>query len=124
MGDVERGRRMRELREAKGLLQRQVGAHFDIDKAAVSEWERGKSSPDRRRLVELDHLYEANGEVLALYDVGPADQALSDRVALLEEQVALLLSRHDEMASAVEQIAAALGRDLGRKFSQTAPPTA
>lgn len=86
MTDVERGRRMRELREAVGLLQRQVGAAFDIDKAAVSEWERGRSSPDKAKLVKLDEMYQAGGEVLNLYGVGvPSIDELVTRLAAIEQ---------------------------------------
>lgn len=84
MDRVKQGQRLRELREAAGLLQRQVGAEFDIDKAAVSEWERGKSSPDRKKLVRLDELYDAGGEVLEIYGVGRADDIAGLRAEVTE----------------------------------------
>jgi transcriptional regulator with XRE-family HTH domain len=86
MDPVTRGQQLRELREAAGYKQRQVGAWFDIDGRAVSEWERGKASPDRRKLARLDEMYGANGQVLALYEVAPISP-LDDRVAELEQAV-------------------------------------
>ncbi len=86
---MERGAQLRELREACGLLQRQVGAAFDIDKAAVSEWENGKSNPDRRKLVKLDEMYGGTGAVLRLYEVAPMSNGedLAKRLDELAEVV-------------------------------------
>lgn len=80
---------MAQLRKGAGLLQRQVGAHFDIDKAAVSSWEKGTTSPDKAKLVALDELYDAEGEVLTLYGVTPSVDvdALRRRVDELERQL-------------------------------------
>lgn len=101
MEPVERGRRLKTLREAAGYKQRQVGAWFDIDGRAVSEWERGKSSPDRRKLVRLDEMYAADGEVLAMFDVSPTSQ-LDVRVAELERQVDQLAQLVDFLMKDVE----------------------
>lgn len=87
MDPVQRGLRLKDLRESAGYKQRQVGAWFDIDGRAVSEWERGKSSPDRRKLVQLDEMYNAGGEVLSMFEVAPVTP-LADRVEALEREVA------------------------------------
>lgn len=67
MTDVERGAHLRTLRTSKRLTQRGVAAMFGIDKAAVSEWERGKSRPTADKLATLDALYDAHGAVIRLY---------------------------------------------------------
>ena len=103
MDPVERGARMAQLRKDVGKLQRQVAAEFDIDKAAVSEWETGKSSPDRRKLVRLDEMYEAGGEVLRLYDVSQRDDVL-DRVVSLAREVERLAARIDEMQDSIASL--------------------
>lgn len=120
MNDVQRGKRLKELREAKGLLGRQVGAIFDIDKSAVSEWETGKSAPDRRKLVKLDELYDARGEVLALYDVAPASGGFTaEDFRLLDERYPTLqmaydaLQRLDQLAERVTQLEDAVGGQDG-----------
>lgn len=95
-----RGERLRELRDAKGLTQRAVADHFEIDKASISEWERDRSAPSRRRLVALDDLYDAGGEVLALYGVKPSIEAAP------LDMVAALLDRVDRLALLVEQLRA------------------
>lgn len=94
---VERGARLKALRNQVGLFQDDVGAVFGINKAAVSEWEHGKSNPDRRKLLKLDELYGGTGEVLRLYEVAP--------VADNEREV---LNRLDEL----EQLVRQLQRDL------------
>lgn len=66
MDDMQRGARLRELRLAARLTGREVGAHFGIDKSAISEWERGKSRPTMDKVVPLDKLYRAEGEVIEL----------------------------------------------------------
>lgn len=92
--DIERGAKLRALRERSGRLQRQVGAAFDIDKAAVASWESGRSKPSIDRLGELDRLYGGTGEVLALFGVIPPVASagdVMDRVRRLERAVRVLL---------------------------------
>lgn len=56
-------------------------------------------------------------------ELTPDDRTLTDRVAMLEAQLALVQTRHDELASSVERIASALASELGRKFGRPVPPT-
>ena len=42
---VEQGRRIRDLRKFKKLSQEAVAEQVGVTKAAVSDWERGVSSP-------------------------------------------------------------------------------
>jgi transcriptional regulator with XRE-family HTH domain len=85
MDKIEQGRELARLRTDAGLLLRQVGAAFDIDKSAVQSWEAGKSSPDSRKLVKLDELYGGRGDVLALFGFQSDD--LRARVTKLEAEV-------------------------------------
>ncbi|MEM9513675.1 MAG: helix-turn-helix transcriptional regulator [Actinomycetota bacterium] len=101
MNDVERGQRLKELRRNAGLLQRHVGAEFDIDKASVSSWESGQTSPDRRKLARLDELYEANGEVLAMYGVTPPDDG-DARLDLLRQAVVTIGEALEVVMTGVE----------------------
>lgn len=91
--DRIRGERLKALRVAAGLLQRQVGAAFDIDKAAVAAWEAGKTKPATERLGDLDRLYGGSGEVLALFAItqpGGLDE-LRGQVAVLRRALLALL---------------------------------
>lgn len=99
---------MRELREASGLYLRQVGAHFDIDKAAVQQWETGRSAPSRDKLAKLDDLYQAQGEVLRLYDVLPAVPPGDDLEALVSSLRADLEAERTERRFRVNELRDAL----------------
>lgn len=86
---VEVGRRLCAARERAGLTQDAVAKHFDLNKATVSAWEKGRGAPDVYRLKDLCSLYAATAEVL-LYggaDAWPferVDQALYDQLTELE----------------------------------------
>jgi transcriptional regulator with XRE-family HTH domain len=94
------------MRLAAGLKQRHVAAHFDIDKASVSAWETAKSTPDRRKLAQLDELYGVGGELLAMFGFSPLDTddlgILRDRVARLERADAQKTSQIASLLKFVE----------------------
>lgn len=99
MTPVERGARIAELRQATKLTQAEVGAVVGSTKQAVSEWERGVSNPDRRKLLKLDRVYKANGEVLELFDVGYDISRLDELEAQVDAlwQVVRAIGAHTKM---------------------------
>lgn len=50
--------RLAEARKSKGFTQAQVAEKLDISFQAVSSWERGESTPEIDKLVEIAKLYE------------------------------------------------------------------
>ena len=62
------GRRLADLRQRSGKIQREVAAALDVTPQAVSKWERGLSCPDVLMLndlasalgVTIANLFEAN----------------------------------------------------------------
>lgn len=50
------GQKLRELREAKGLVQRQVAAKLDVDTAYVSKIESNEKPVSRQHLKKLSSL--------------------------------------------------------------------
>jgi phage repressor protein C with HTH and peptisase S24 domain len=62
--------RIREARKKKGLVQKDVAAHFQISTAAVGQWETGVTVPEGARLPELAKLLEVSLDWLA--GAGPA----------------------------------------------------
>lgn len=58
------GNKIRELRESKGLLLRQLAAVLEIDTATMSKIERGDRSAKKEHLVLLAQLLEADYEQL------------------------------------------------------------
>lgn len=118
--DVELGHRMADLRKRAGLTQRQVAERFRIDKASVSEWERGQSKPDRDRLPELDRVYGAGGELLALFGFGPSATdplevrftELAARVTQLEAVAGLRQQQVDDLTQEFDRLTATVNRFL------------
>lgn len=66
------GDRIKELRESKELLQRQLAASLDIDTPMFSKIERGERRAKREQVIKLAGLLETN--VNELLTVWLADQ--------------------------------------------------
>ena len=58
------GKKLRELREQKGLLLRQVAAKLEVDTAYISKMERGEKNIKREFIVKLAKIYQANTDEL------------------------------------------------------------
>lgn len=62
------GSKIRELRETKGLLLRQVAAHIEVDTALVSKLERGERKAHREQICRIaDFLGVEEKELLLLW---------------------------------------------------------
>ena len=60
------GNRLRELRESKGLLLRQVAAHIEVDTALVSKLERGERKAHKDQVLQIAVFLEAEEKELML----------------------------------------------------------
>ena len=58
------GTKIRSLREASGILQRQVAYHLDIDSPMLSNVERGERKARREWIPKLAQLLKANEDEL------------------------------------------------------------
>lgn len=58
------GTKIRSLREAQGLMQRQVAYHLDIDSPMLSNIERGERKARREWIPKLAQLLKANEDEL------------------------------------------------------------
>ena len=54
------GERLKELREAKGYVQRQVAALLEVDTAYVSKMERNEKPVSRSHLKKLSELFDVS----------------------------------------------------------------
>lgn len=54
------GEKLRELREAKGLVQRQVAADLQVDTAYISKMEHNEKPVSRNHLKKLSKLYSVS----------------------------------------------------------------
>lgn len=109
ISDVERGQQLQALRKTAQLTQRSVAGFFEIDKGAVSEWERGKSRPTMDKLATLDSLYGGTGAVFALYDVGKPTAtediaAIREMLRALTVQVLRVVAKVDDIDSTVVKV--------------------
>ena len=70
------GSKIRELRETKGLLLRQVAAYIEVDTALVSKLERGERKAHREQICRIaDFLDVEEKELLLLW---LADRIMDD----------------------------------------------
>ncbi|MGQ1910982.1 helix-turn-helix domain-containing protein [Marinifilum sp. RC60d5] len=58
------GKRIRELREERELLQRQLAAELEIDTPMFSKIERGDRKAKREQVVKMAKLFEVDQEEL------------------------------------------------------------
>jgi len=58
------GKKLRELREQKGLLLRQVAASLEVDTAYISKMERGEKNIKREFILKLAELYKTDKDQL------------------------------------------------------------
>ncbi|MCK9220967.1 MAG: helix-turn-helix domain-containing protein [Bacteroidales bacterium] len=77
------GEILRENREKKGLLLRQVAALLDIDTAIVSKVERGERKATKGQIIKLADILDLDKDELLI-------QYLSEKIAyeLFDEEVA------------------------------------
>ncbi|MCB0536201.1 MAG: helix-turn-helix transcriptional regulator [Bacteroidetes bacterium] len=68
------GNKIRELRESKGLLLRQVAAHIEVDTALVSKLERGERKAHKEQVTRIAEFLEVEEKDLMLL-------WLADRIA-------------------------------------------
>jgi transcriptional regulator with XRE-family HTH domain len=62
---VEMGRRVRKLREATSLSQRDIARELNLTDAAISGWESGKAEPSLTKFKALATLLHSTPEYLA-----------------------------------------------------------
>ncbi|WP_299577771.1 helix-turn-helix transcriptional regulator [uncultured Sunxiuqinia sp.] len=79
------GKRIKELREEKGLLQRQLAAELEIDSPMYSKIERGERRAKREQVIKLADLLETDkDELLTLWLVGQINEIVKDESTALK----------------------------------------
>lgn len=73
------GKRIKELREQQGLLQRQLAANLEIDSPLYSKIERGERKAKRDQVLKLAELLNTDkDELLALWLAGRVYEVVKD----------------------------------------------
>ena len=70
MGDktVDLSERLRQLRQASGLTQRQLADRLNVTFQAISKWENGRAAPDIFMLPERASIFDCRIEDLFFSD--------------------------------------------------------
>ena len=59
------GERILSLRQERNISQADLAQRLDVSRQAVSKWEKGRSSPDTVKLIQLAELLDVDVEYLA-----------------------------------------------------------
>ena len=88
------GKRIKELREEKGLLQRQLAAELEIDSPMYSKIERGERRAKREQVIKLAKLLQADkNELLTLwlagqiYELIKNEQVAKNAIKFIDENI-------------------------------------
>ena len=55
---------LRELRKRRGLTQAQLAHELQVHQTAVSQWECGRTYPDRETIIKLAAFYRVSADLL------------------------------------------------------------
>lgn len=73
------GRKIKELREEKELLQRQLAAELEIDTPMYSKLERGERKAKREQVIKLADIFQTDKEeLLTLWLAGQVYELVKD----------------------------------------------
>lgn len=78
---VEIGNKIKELREAKKMTQKELAEFLNVTPQAVSKWERNKSYPDLDTLVKLSQYFKISTDKI----LGNAKHSFFDSLFLKKE---------------------------------------
>jgi len=88
------GEKLKELRESKGLLQRQVAAELDVDTAYISKMENNDKPVSKAYLSKLAKLYDVDEQELftlwladKVYDVVKDQDVALKAIEVAEEEI-------------------------------------
>ncbi|NQV03263.1 MAG: helix-turn-helix transcriptional regulator [Bacteroidia bacterium] len=85
------GQRIRELRENKGILLRQMAASLEIDIAIISKFERGERKPNREQVKRIAQYLKADkNELLTLWLADKVQYIISEEMSLAEEALEIV----------------------------------
>ncbi len=79
------GKRIKELREEKGLVQRQLAAELEVDTPMYSKIERGERKAKREHVLKLAKLLQTDEkELLTLWLAGQVYEVVKDENNAIE----------------------------------------
>jgi len=86
--------KIRQLREEKQLLQRQVSAFLEIDNALYCKVEHGDRLAKREQVVKLAHLFEVDSKaLLSLWLADKITAIIGSESKLADEALSIVLKQ-------------------------------
>lgn len=85
------GKRIRELREEKDLLQRQLSAELEIDTPMYSKIERGERKAKREQVIKMAKIFEADEkELLTLWLAGQVFELVKEEKEVAKDAIKIV----------------------------------
>jgi transcriptional regulator with XRE-family HTH domain len=88
------GVRLRELREIKGMLLRQVAACLETDTAHISKLERGERKAKREQIIQLATLLDSDFDELItlwlsdqIYELVKDEKMANDAIDIVQSEL-------------------------------------
>ena len=80
------GEKIKELREKKNLLLRQIAAHIEADTALISKIEKGDRKANKEQAIKIAEILETDtSELLTLWLADKVENAISGENGLATE---------------------------------------
>ena len=101
------GEKLKELRELKGLLQRQVAAELDVDTAYISKMENNDKPVSKANLSKLAKLYDVDEQELLTLWLADKVYDLPESELMpywLGEKVLHILEGHKQSIEAIQLV--------------------
>lgn len=85
------GQRVREIREKRQLLLRQIAAHLEVDTAQMSKIERGERNAHKEQVVRIAEILKADlNELLTLWLADKIESVVSEEKKLASDALDLV----------------------------------
>lgn len=118
------GQRLRELRQKKGLTQRELAKRLGISPSAVGMYEQGRREPENSLLSELCRILDTTTDYLIGFTKTPQDvgDVIEDFTGMLMSQQGLMFNGQpitaedrEKIVIAIKSAAAVVIPDNGKK---------
>ena len=91
------GENIKKIREQKGLLQKEVTTHLNLDKSAYSKLEKGAREVKVTELIKLSSLFDMSVDGIINYEGDmPSEVTIEDKSAIEQMKLISQLEEDDK----------------------------
>ena len=91
------GQKIREVRESKDMLLRQLAAFLEVDTALISKIEKGDRKANKMQISKISKILELNEEeLLTLWLADRIEKVISDDTAYLIDALNLIKENYND----------------------------